>query len=113
MSGNRVTRELTRMGIDPKSLSAILVTHEHADHIKGIGILSRKYDLPIYATEGTRQGMYKKIGAISDKNRVYFEPEQDFFIGSIDITPFSTPHDANQSVGYTFELNGAKLAIAS
>ena len=47
MSGNRVTGELTRMGIDPKCLNAILVTHEHADHIKGIGILSRKFDLPI------------------------------------------------------------------
>ena len=57
MSGNRVTGELMRMGIDPKCLNAILVTHEHADHIKGIGILSRKYDLPIYATEGTWQGM--------------------------------------------------------
>jgi phosphoribosyl 1,2-cyclic phosphodiesterase len=57
--------------------------------------------------------MYNKIGAISDKNRIYFEPEQDFFIGSIDVTPFSAPHDANRSVGYTFELNGAKLAIAT
>ena len=47
MSGNRITAELARMGIDPKGLNAILVTHEHADHIKGIGILSRKYDLPI------------------------------------------------------------------
>jgi hypothetical protein len=54
MSGNRVTGELSRMGIDPKCLDAILVTHEHADHIKGIGILSRKYDLPIYATNYMR-----------------------------------------------------------
>ena len=113
MSGNRVTGELTRMGVDPKRLSAILVTHEHIDHIKGIGILSRKYDLPIYATEGTWQGMYSKIGAISEKNRVIFEPEQDFFIGPIDVTPFPTPHDSNQSVGYTFQLHGAKLAIAT
>jgi len=113
MSGNRITGEMMRMGIDPKCLNAILVTHEHADHIKGIGILSRKFDLPIYATEGTWEGMYNKIGAISEKNRIIFEPEQDFFIGSIDVTPFSTPHDANQSVGYTFELNGAKLAIAT
>ena len=113
MSGNRITAELARMGIDPKRLNAILVTHEHADHIKGIGILSRKYDLPIYATEGTWQGMYNKIGAVSEKNRIFFEPGQDFFIGPIDVTPFSTPHDANQSVGYTFELNGAKLSIAT
>lgn len=113
MSGCRVTRELERVGLDPRSLTAILVTHEHADHIKGIGILSRKYDLPVYATEGTWQGMYDKIGPIANKNRVMLEPEQDFFIGPIDVTPFPTPHDANQSVGYTFQVNGAKLAVAT
>jgi len=113
LSGSRVTQELEGMGIDPRALDAILVTHEHADHIKGIGILSRKYDIPVYATEGTWEGMYNKIGAVSDKNRIIFEPEQDFFIGPIDVTPFSTPHDAAQPVGYTFETDGAKLAIAT
>ena len=113
MSGTRIIGEMERMGIDPRSLNGILVTHEHADHIKAIGILSRKFDLPVYATEGTWQGMYDKIGAIAEKNRVIFEPDVDFFIGSIDVTPFSTPHDANQSVGYTFEVDGAKLAIAT
>ena len=113
MSGSRVTGELMRMGVDPRSLNAILVTHEHIDHIKGIGILSRKYDLPVFATEGTWQGMYGKIGAIAEKNRVLFEPGEDFFIGPIDVTPFSTPHDANQSVGYSFVLHGAKLSIAT
>lgn len=113
VSGTRVSRELECMGIRPESLNAILVTHEHADHIKGIGILSRKYDLPVYATEGTWAGMYSKIGAIADKNVVIFEPNQDFFIGSIDVTPFSIPHDAGQPVGYTFEVDGAKLAVAT
>ena len=113
MSGSRVIAEMDRMGIDPKSLNGILVTHEHADHIKGIGILSRKFDLPIYATEGTWQGMYGKIGAVSEKNRIIIEPDRDFFVGSIDVTPFPTPHDANESVGYTFEVDGAKVAIAT
>ena len=113
MSGSRICRELERVGVDPCCLDAILVTHEHADHIKGIGILSRKFDLPVYATEGTWQGMYDKIGDIAGKNRVMFEPEQDFFIGPIDVTPFPTPHDANQSVGYSFEVDGAKLSIAT
>ena len=72
VSGTRVSQELARVGIDPNALSAILVTHEHADHIKGIGILSRKYDLPVYATEGTWEGMYDKIGTIAAKNRVIF-----------------------------------------
>lgn len=113
VSGSRVCKEMDLMGIDPKALDAILVTHEHSDHVKGIGILSRKYDLPVYATQGTWQGIYSKIGPINEKNRVYVEPGQDFFVGPIDVTPFSTPHDANESVGYTFELDGVKLAIAT
>ena len=113
LSGSKVTQELTRVGVDPAQLDAILVTHEHTDHIKGIGILSRKYDLPVYATEGTWNAMYDKIGNVLDKNIRIFEPEQDFFIGPIDVMPFPTPHDAAQPVGYTFELAGAKLASAT
>ena len=113
MSGSRVIRELESVGVSPAALNGILVTHEHIDHVKGIGILSRKYDLPVFATEGTWQGMYDKLGPISPKNRVIFEPGQDFFMGSMDITPFATPHDAAQSVGYTFEVDGAKLSLAT
>lgn len=113
LSGTRVTQELMKVGVNPAVLSAILVTHEHSDHIKGIGILSRKYDLPVFTTEGTWREMYGKIGAISPRNMRIFEPGQDFYIGSIDVTPFATPHDAGQPVGYTFEISGAKLAIAT
>ncbi len=113
MSGTRVFQELERVGVDSRGLDAILVTHEHADHIKGIGILSRKLDLPVFATEGTWQGMYGKIGPIAEKNRVIIEAGQDFFMGSIDVTPFPIPHDAAEPVGYTFEADGAKLAIAT
>ena len=113
MSGTRVIQELQRMGVDPRCLNGILVTHEHADHIKGIGILSRKFDLPVFATEGTWQGMYGKIGPVADKNRVIFDPDQDFFIGSINVTPFPIPHDANEPVGFTFVVDGAKFAIAT
>lgn len=113
VSGARVGQELCRIGVDPDHLTAILVTHEHADHIKGIGILSRKYDLPVFATEGTWQQMHGKIGAIAPKNVRIFEPEQDFFLGPINITGFTTPHDAAQPVGYAFELHGARLAIAT
>ena len=113
LSGTRITQELRKVGVDPSGLDAILVTHEHSDHIKGIGILSRKYDLPVYASEGTWREMAGKIGAVAAKNIRIFEPGQDFFIGSIDVTPFPTPHDAAQPVGYTFEIAGAKLAIAT
>ena len=113
VSGTRVSQELARIGVDPAKLDAILVTHEHADHIKGIGILSRKYDLPVFATPGTWAGMAPKIGPVAENNRIFIEREQDFFIGSINVTPFPTPHDAAEPVGFTFELGGAKLAIAT
>ena len=113
LSGTRVIQEMEKVGVDPRQLSAILVTHEHSDHIKGIGILSRKFDVPVYATEGTWRNMLSKLGNISPKNMRLIEPYQDFYVGSIDVTPFATPHDAGQPVGYTFETGGSKLAIAT
>ena len=113
LSGTRVTQELMKIGVNPAMLSAILVTHEHSDHIKGIGILSRKYHLPVYATEGTWRGMQEKIGHVDPVNRCVMVPEQDFYIGSLNITPFSTPHDANEPVGLTFQCGGARFTIAT
>ncbi len=113
MSGTRIVREMAQVGVDPRDLQAILVTHAHNDHIRGIGILSRKFNLPVYATEETWAEMYGKLGSMSEGNLRVIRPEEDFFIGSIDVMPFPTPHDAGGSVGYTFELDGAKLAVAT
>lgn len=113
LSGTRITGELAKIGLHPSQLSAILVTHEHSDHTQGVGILSRKYHLPIFATEGTWEGMAEKIGTIESRNRCVITPEQDFYMEGMNITPFATPHDANQPVGYTFETSGAKFAIAT
>jgi len=113
LSGSRVINELGKIGVDPSMLSAIIVTHEHVDHTRGVGILSRKYSLPVYATEGTWLGMGDKIGHVDDVNRCVMAPEQDFYIGRMNITPFSTPHDANEPVGLSFECAGARFTIAT
>ena len=113
MSGSRITAELAKIGVTPDMLSGIIATHEHSDHIKGVGILSRKYDLPIYATEGTWQGMDKLIGAVSAKNRRVLTPEQDFYIGDLNVTPFATPHDANEPIGLSFACGCARFSIAT
>lgn len=113
VSGTRVVKALESVGVAPANLSGILVTHEHADHIQGVGVLSRKYDLPIFATEGTWAAMHSKLGAIAPKNICIIEPEIGFFLGSIEITAFSTPHDAADSVGYAFELDQARFALAT
>lgn len=113
MSGTRIVNELDKIGLHPGMLSALLVTHEHVDHTRGVGILSRKYNLPVYATPGTWAGMEEKIGAIEGRNRCELTPEQDFYLGEINIMPFSTPHDANQPVGLRFECRGARFCIAT
>lgn len=113
MSGTRIANELGKIGLHPSQLTAILTTHEHIDHVRGVGILSRKYGLPIYATEGTWEGMAEKIGAVESRNRCLMTPEQDFYLGEMNVTPFSTPHDANQPVGLCFDCGGVRFALAT
>ena len=113
LSGTRIANELARIGVHPGMLTAILTTHEHVDHVRGVGILSRKYNLPIYATEGTWEGMADKVGSVESRNRCILTPEQDFYIGEMNVMPFSTPHDANQPVGLSFSCGGARFSIAT
>jgi len=113
VSGTRVAKALESVGVSPKDLSGILVTHEHTDHIQGVGVLSRKYDVPVYATEGTWEAMDGKLGVIAAKNRCLIEPEINFFLGPVEIMAFSTPHDAADSVGYAFELDRSRFALAT
>ena len=113
MSGAKITAEMERVGLKPSDLSGILITHEHSDHIAGAGILSRRYDLPIYANEGTWAAMREKLGNISEKNIMTFETGADFHIGTLDIMPFATPHDAAEPVGYSFYAGRNKISIAT
>ena len=109
----RILAELKRVGVDPGCLQGLLVTHEHIDHIRGVGVLSRKLDLPIYATAGTWAAMENKIGAVAEKNIRVIESGRDFYIGGIDVQSFPTPHDAAESVGYAFEVTGQRFAVAT
>lgn len=113
VSCKRVMNELNAIDIDPSDLSAILVTHEHDDHIKGIGVLSRKFDLPIFATDGTWAAMEKKIGDVASKNICLIEPGKDFYFGDLNVMPFTIPHDAARPCGYSFENFGTRFTIAT
>ena len=109
----RVVAELRKIGVSPAQLAGILVTHEHIDHIRGVGVLSRKYDLPVYASEGTWTAMEEKLGGVAMKNVRVLEPLQDFYVGGMNVTAFDIPHDAAQPVGYTISLGGARLSVAT
>lgn len=115
LSGKTVEQALCDLAVSPGTLQAILITHEHSDHIKGAGILSRRYDLPVYATEGTWIAMESKPGmdGIALRNRRVFASDEDFYIGDLAVSPFSIPHDAADPVGFALLHTGRKLCVAT
>ncbi len=111
MSGKRLLEHLKTLELDGDDIDAILVTHEHIDHISGIGVVARRHNLPIYATKQTHQAM--NIGRIDDKNIKIIEPDRPFEIKDIGINAFSIPHDAAAPVGYRLYCGNKKFAVAT
>ncbi|WP_440897405.1 MBL fold metallo-hydrolase [Amphibacillus sp. Q70] len=113
LSGKQLDRLFNEVGLNPRELSRILVTHEHSDHIKGLGIIARKYDLPIYANEKTWQAMDNSIGKLSLEQKFTFEIEQVKTFGDIDVESFGVSHDAAEPMFYTFHHAGKKVALVT
>ncbi len=111
MSGTKLKEALNSIDVLPENINALLLTHEHIDHTKGAGVISRRYNIPIYATEGTHISM--DTGKISEENTRIITEGSAFEIGSIGIMPFAIPHDAKQPVGYTFHVNNEKYSLAT
>lgn len=113
LSRKAIFQALEQIDQKPDQLKGILLTHEHNDHIKGAGILSRTLDIPIYATEGTWQACLPLIGDIAEKNMICIEAGKAFEIDDICVQPYSTPHDANDPVGYCLTAEGKKTVVAT
>ncbi len=113
LTGKAFEKELESFGQNPRELDAIIVTHEHNDHIKGVGIVSRRYKLPIYATVGTWKGMIGQIGKIDPELVRYISAEVPFLINETAVYPFETSHDAAESIGLVFSAGGKKGAVAT
>ena len=111
VTGKRMEELLNLVDVCARDLDAILVTHEHIDHVAGVGVLSRRYDIPVYAAEECWQSMPASVGAVALKNRRVFEPDRDFYLKQLCVHPFSIPHDSAHPVGYTFVHEGKKLAL--
>jgi len=111
LSGIEIQRRMKSRKLAPESLSAILVSHEHADHIHGVGVLSRRYKLPVYINKKTREAAESKLGTVFDYQT--FECGCTFSINKLAIHPFSISHDAADPAGFTFMQNGFKTAIAT
>lgn len=113
ISGKKAEKGLAELGVDPGQIKGIFITHEHTDHIKGVGIFSRKYNTPIYATQKTWAIMdeYNMIGKVLEENKKTIHKEQVFELGDLKIFPYPTYHDAADPVGYVFEYNQKKIGI--
>lgn len=111
LTASRLLELLNTIGVSPFDLDAVLITHEHSDHIKGAGVVSGKYGLPVFATGGTHEAI-KKCG-IAEDNIKYISPDEAFEIGSIGVNAFSIPHDAAEPVGYNFFFGNTKLSVAT
>ena len=111
-------KRMRAIGEDPRSLSAILITHEHSDHISGLATLAKKLRIPVFMTGATHQAWSR---AMRDENGVRpqlerferFESGHSFQVGDIAVKPFTIPHDAADPVGFTFRAEGIKVGIAT
>jgi phosphoribosyl 1,2-cyclic phosphodiesterase len=113
LSGRAIADSLNSIGVNPDNLNGILITHEHIDHVKGVGVLSRRFDLKIFASEQTWSEITTIVGSIPDYNRCVVESGTAFEIEDLQVEIFDTSHDAADSVGYSFLCDEVRVGIAT
>jgi len=113
VSANRICAALRQVNLEPYELDGILITHEHRDHIGGVGTLSRKYNVPVYANHDTALEMLSVTGNISESNLREICAGGRFEIRDMEIYPFSTPHDAVAPMGYTVRSGDEYTSVAT
>lgn len=115
ISGKRIEAGLNEMGYKTSEMSAVFITHEHSDHIQGLGVLSRKYALPIYATAGTIEAIRKNssLGEIDPDLFHEISADSDISINDVVIHPFSVSHDAAEPVAYRIKTEDKSVGVVT
>lgn len=111
LSGREIEKRLALRGLNPSSLSAIVISHEHTDHIKGAGIFSRRHKLPLYINEKTFEAGKAMLG--EPYHVEFIDCGRPFRIGAMAIHPFSISHDAVDPSGFTVDCRGTKIGVAT
>lgn len=113
VSAKKVVDGLSELGVDISSIDAVLVTHEHSDHVQSLGTISKKYNLPVYANYRTWDAMKTQKDKIDEINQKHFVSNENFEIGDLKIHSFSIPHDAADPCGFNFLCGDEKLSVAT
>jgi len=112
ISLRRITKSLKALEVSPKELTAVLVTHEHTDHISGLRMLTKHHFVPIFAPEKVAQALLRAMPEAEPLIRRIL-PGAGFELGEMGVTSFRTPHDTPESVGYRLTAAGKTLAFAT
>ena len=115
ISKKRIEEGLKELDVKGNELNGILITHEHSDHIQGLGVFSRKYEIPVYATRGTIEGIRqsKSLGKLPEGLLREIQIDHPFSIGNIEVNPFRISHDAKEPAAYRFASGSKSVAVAT
>jgi phosphoribosyl 1,2-cyclic phosphodiesterase len=116
-SCKEICRRMSIAGFDPESLNAVVITHEHGDHVDGLFVLARKLRVPVFMTAATHHAWWRYVrvkhdGKPLDKLEM-FSAGLSFQIGDVEVMPFTIPHDAADPVGFTFRAEGVKVGVVT
>ena len=112
VTGKYIKEAMESIGEKPEDLDGILVTHEHSDHVKGVGVLMRRYDLPLYVHEDTWLEMKSQLGKINEDKLCFIDGINKFEIKDLSIIPFAIDHDAVHPLGFSFLNEGVVVSVA-
>lgn len=115
ISGKKVEEGLHSLGLTGHDVDGILITHEHSDHISGLGVLCRRYRIPVYATAGTLGAIRacRSLGEIPDELFCEIEADESFTIKDLTVKPMHISHDAAEPVAYRFSYGKKKAAVCT
>lgn len=111
ISAKALVERLKEINVDLKTIEAILITHEHTDHIAGLAVLAERMKIPVLANAETAKGIVEAIG-VRPRLKI-FATDEPFCFGDLEIHPFSVPHDTMDPVAFTIRTNGVKVGLCA